>query len=106
RDLQLRRGRVIWEGPERILTLEVLVYQRTAGNAQGAIFPVDYDGNTSWDGRRLQLVYPGRGPGRARWFTNGPFSLDVTFNENDPSWIGTYTRDGITKQIRLDRPGV
>jgi hypothetical protein len=104
-DLQLQGTRVISEGPERIMTLQVRVSQRTAGNEQEftwlSAVPSIPPGRSSFDGRRLHLAYPGGPPPAIK----DSLALDLSFNEKDPSWVGTYTRNGISKQIRLERPG-
>ena len=104
KQLQLQQGTVVSEGPQRVSTLEIRVYQRTGGSDQGGWFsavPASSNGGASWNGQQLQLNYPGR-PGT---FTSDTLALDLTFNATDPSWMGSYARNAVSKQIRLVRPG-
>jgi hypothetical protein len=102
KQLQLQQGKVVSEGPQRVTTFQIRVYQRTGGSDQGGWFsalPASSNGGASWNGQQLQLNYAGG------TFTSDTLALNLTFNASDPSWAGSYTRNAVTKQIRLSRPG-
>ena len=95
-------GKVAGDGPEKIMSLDVRVYQRVAGEDKGGWFSTNHGGNASWDGHRLRIEFNGNDPGA---FIQGKLGLDVAFNQGDLTWTGSYTRDGVTKPILLARPG-
>jgi hypothetical protein len=80
--------------------LEFWFYQRTAGEEQRAWRRVSGDSSTSLDGQRFQTIFK-------NWdnFTHTDVSLDVTFDRQQLAWTGKFTRNGVTKPIRLERPG-
>ena len=83
-------------------------YQRAAGIEQrvwfetGQVLP---DESSSWDGHRLQArLKSANAPSGS--FAHTGIALDLTFNQAQQVWTGDYTRDGVTKRLRLKRPGV
>jgi hypothetical protein len=102
RRVPFHQGKVVGDGPEKIATLDVRVYQRVAGGDKGGWFSTNHDGGASWDGHRLRIEFNGDDSGA---FIQGKLSLDIAFNRVDLAWTGSYTHNGVTKPIVLARPG-
>lgn len=106
REAQFVRGVVVFEAPQTVMSFDGFFYQRTAGDYQIASFvglPAGRDRLTSWDGQRL--LWQDQGSGIPDQMTKDSLSVDITFEAETASWSGKYTRNGITKDIRLSRPG-
>jgi hypothetical protein len=104
RDVRAVRGGFVVSGSGKFRPLDVYVYQRVSGKEVGGYYslaPNDSGAPTGWDGQRLQLKYKGN----PRESFQDAFAFDIIFNLPQEIWTGTYTRDGVTNQIRLQRPG-
>jgi hypothetical protein len=104
RNVQRVRGGFVADGSGRFRSLEINVYQRTLGKESGGWFSFGQSGDsttTKWDGQRLQINFNGD----PRTSFKGAMALDLTFSQTQQVWTGTYTRDGATNQVRLQRPG-
>jgi len=85
--------------------LEFQFYQRIAGDEHGIWFEAGQVTQyvlSSWDGQRLRFKFKDTRPSK---FAHPDFSLDLTFNQAQQVWTGDYSREGGTKQVRLERPG-
>lgn len=96
------QGKVVGDGPEKIASFDVRVYQRVAGEDKGGWFSTNHGGGASWDGHRLRIEFNGDNPGS---FVKGKLGLDLAFNRGNLTWTGSYTRNAATKPIVLARPG-
>ena len=102
RRVPFHQGKVVGDGPEKIASLDVRVYQRVAREDKGGWFSTTKHGGASWDGHQLRIEFNGRGAGT---FIQGELALDLTFNEQKRFWMGSYTRDSVTRPVLLARPG-
>jgi hypothetical protein len=105
--VELNQGEITSETSVRYNSpLVFQFYQRTAGVEQGIGFMAGDATpylSASWDGQRLQAKFKDVRPSK---FEHPDFALDLSFNKKQEVWTGDYTREGVTKQIRLERPGV
>lgn len=84
---------------------EFCFYQRTSGQEQRVWFEVGQvlrGMSSSLEGQRLKAEFKNDGPGGNFKHTN--IALDLTFDEKQLAWTGNFTRNGITKPLRLERP--
>ena len=102
RRVPFHQGKVAGDGPEKIASLDVRMYQRVAGEDKGGWFSTNQGGGASWDGHRLRIEFNGDEP---EAFIQGKLGLHIAFNQRELTWRGSYTRDGVTKPILLARPG-
>jgi hypothetical protein len=108
RKVRLSHGAVVGDvSVERELPPDFYFYQRTPGDDDGSGFGsarvISHLSSSSWDGQRLQVRFQGDGP--SPYFALADLALDLTFNRKQQVWTGDYTRDGVTKRVRLERPG-
>jgi hypothetical protein len=72
--------------------LVVKGYRTQSQQEQRGFFATGHDG-TTWDGKRLQIK-------------SLDLEIDLTFDPEALQWSGTYSRNGVAKMVRLQRPGV
>jgi hypothetical protein len=80
-------------------------FQRTAGVEQeeeSEVKPPAQFSQFSWDGERLQGAFK---PTESADFSDPEVGLNLIFDGTQQVWIGDYARRGVTKQVRLERPG-
>lgn len=90
--------------------LEFEFYQRVNGKEQRMWFSAGLNitnasatMSASWDGQRLQALF--KSNRASDDFAHPDFALDLKFDQAQQVWTGAYTRDGVTKQVQLARPG-
>ena len=87
--------------------LTVRFFQRSAGSEEQVRATPGHDPANSavkswFNGHELQMAFRSD-PGYT--FAHGEFTLDTTFDEQQHGWVGTYAREGVTRPVRLERPG-
>jgi hypothetical protein len=101
RRVPFSHGKVTGDGMQKFMSFDICVYQRAAGEEKHGWFSTT-QGGASWDGSRLIVAYHGAG---TYAFVQGDLALDLTFDEQKGFWAGSYSRDGVSKPVRLTRPG-
>jgi hypothetical protein len=110
RDVLLNGRTIVARGAGTYSQFSGTFFQRATGRAQEEGFIVLAPGVSSpsagltWDGQRLKGAFKPRGRGQTS-FSDPEFGLDLTFDRAQQIWVGDYTRRGVTKQIRFERPG-
>ena len=87
------------QSAEYLTLLQIKVYHREGGATKEGWFTANEGPDTTWDGKRLHLKFQ---PVVAE---DVALDLDLVFDAAERSWMGTFTRDGMPKQVRLERPG-
>ncbi len=115
RRVPFHQGKVAGDGPQKIASFYVRVYERVARKDEGGFFTTAKDGGASFNGHLLQIKADGSGS-RRRARRNGrrrkcsgtiiqcELALDLTFDGQKRLWIGTYTRNDVTRPVVLARP--
>lgn len=87
------------QSAEYLTLIQIKVYRREAGATRQGWFTVNEGPDTTWDGKRLRLKFQ---PVVAE---DVALDLDLVFDPVVQSWMGTFTRGGMPKHVRLQRPG-
>lgn len=87
------------QSTEYLGQLQIKVYRREGNATTENWFTAKEGTDTTWDGKRLQL--------KLRPVAAGDVALniDLTFDPVQQGWSGTFSRGGLAKQVRLQRPG-
>jgi hypothetical protein len=110
RDVLLNGRNIVDRGAGTYSQFSGAFFQRVTGRAQEEGFVVLAPGVSSpfagltWDGQRLKGTFKPHGRGQTN-FSDPEFGIDLTFDPRQQVWVGDYTRRGVTKQIRFERPG-
>jgi hypothetical protein len=110
RDVLLNGRTIVARGAGTYTQFGGSFFQRATGRSQEEGFVVLAPGVSSpsagltWDGRRLKGAFKPRGRGQTN-FSDPEFGIDLTFDSAQQVWVGDYTRRGVTRQIRFERPG-
>jgi hypothetical protein len=110
RDVLLNGRTIVSRGAGTYTQFGGTFFQHATGRAQEEGFVVLAPGVSSpsagltWDGQRLKGAFKPRGRGQTT-FSDPEFGIDLTFDRTQQVWVGDYTRRGVTKQIRFERPG-
>jgi hypothetical protein len=105
RDVQLSGQEITGRAAGTYDHFSVSFFQRTGGVEQEEASDVKLPtqaGQFSWDGERLQGAFK---PSDATNFSDPAVGLNLVFDGTQEVWVGDYTRKGVTKQVRLERPG-
>jgi hypothetical protein len=110
RDVLLNGRNIVARGAGTYSQFSGTFFQRATGRAQEEGFIVLAPGVSSpsagltWGGQHLKGAFKPRGRGQTN-FSDPEFGIDLTFDRTQQVWVGDYTRRGITKQIKFERPG-
>jgi hypothetical protein len=102
RRVPFSHGKVTGDGVQKFVIMRICLYQRIARGEEHGWFSADPLGGASWDGHRLRMEYPGRA---LNSIIQGGLALDLAYNVQKGFWTGNYTRGGVSKLVRLTRPG-
>lgn len=87
------------QSAEYLTLLQIKVYHREGGATKEGWFTANEGPDTTWDGKRLHVRFQ---PVVAE---DVALDLNLVFDAAKRSWMGTFTRGGMPKQVRLQRPG-
>jgi hypothetical protein len=110
RDVLLNGRNIVARGAGTYTQFNGAFFQRSTGRAQEEGFVVLAPGVSSpsagltWDGQHLKGAFKPHGRGQTN-FSDPEFGIDLAFDRSQQVWVGDYTRRGVTKQIRFERPG-
>ncbi len=97
--IHLRLSTTLQDSGEHLSLFEIGVYRRQGQVEKRNWFTANDRGGATWDGSRLQLKFESRVAGELF------LVLNLAFDPGQSVWAGTYARNGVSKQVRLKRPG-
>jgi hypothetical protein len=87
------------DSTEHLSTYHVGVYRRQGKTEQHNWFTANDGGGASWDGTELRINHD------PRTANDVAYNLDLIFDQGQSVWSGTIARNGVSRSIRLKRPG-
>lgn len=102
RRVPYHQHQVTGDGIQKFVSFDICFYQRAAHQERHGWFSTSSGGGATWDGGRLSIAFHGAAPDA---FVQEDLALNLTFDEQKGFWTGSYSRGGVSKPVRLVRPG-